>query len=190
MTWSGAYEAALRSIFQSLDPFDAPLSPRVACRALLYPVGYLLDRSQFEALFIAAQSVGDREICLSLAESPVPQASREATHWLIDSWDFEEYRELSGVGVLENVLYSPHAKWGMLISQEQHAVVGGDQAFVDALNRSFPSFQSSIQEFMAFWRDNHMRFGTEAGWLGPLLDHLYGPDRRREMLGSVPPRGS
>jgi len=178
--WEQEYAAGFRSVFRNVDPFNAPFSDTVESKALLYPVAYVLDRAEFVAVFQAASAVGDAAICASVVEGRVPVP--RGPHWRLEHWEYDEYRELQDLGVLENALYSPTGKWGLLVSHEQHALVGGSAVFVSALAKTFPDFEGSIDRFLAFWRENEVRHNSDTTWIKGLFVHLFGPDHAQAML--------
>jgi hypothetical protein len=161
-------------VFRSIDPFDAPLREAIGSRAILFPVAYLLDRPQFDAVVTAASLVGDHGICLSITEEFSGDSGAGASHWVLNRWDWHEYRDIGRAGVLENALYSPEGTWGILVSHEQHAVVGGSEPFLKALAAEFPGFRESRVEFLRFWYDLRDRRATDVSWLPELLAHVYG----------------
>jgi hypothetical protein len=173
-TWLREIAPTFRKLFRTTDPFDEPLAPEVEARALLFPVGYLLDREQLAAVLAAARSVGDDTFCVSVTEHTREDGNANNGHWKLAYWEVEEYLALSKVGVLENAVYSPQGTWGILLSQEQHGVVGGTEVFVGQLRATFPGFQRSVEAFLAFWRENERRHRANLEWVPRLLAHVYG----------------
>jgi len=134
-----------------------------------------LQRGQFDALRTAAQDVGDDELCVSITEEFDALDGSQAGHWIINYWEHSEYRDLGRVGVLENAIYSPRGIWGVLISHEDHAIVGAkEQRFIDVLKTHFPEFSAARDEFLAYWSDVKARREADVSWLPSLLQHVYG----------------
>lgn len=183
--WESRFRGAFASVFRSTDAFDTPLASTLEAKALIYPVHYLLEREQFDAFVEAARSAGDDAICLSVTEGFPTQPSDQQRHWLLEFWDFEEYQELTPIGVLENALYSPDGQWGMLISHEQHALVGGSRSFMSTLATAFPDFELSIAEFVATWCEARERDRVDTGWIVPAFEHLYGRAQTAALLPGV-----
>ena len=172
--WESEYGAAFRAVFQSTDPFGAPLTERMTWRGLLYPVPYLLEPEQFDAVVAAARATGDDRICISVTEEFDGLSGARAEHCLFDYWEGAEYQRLGAVGVLENAIYSPRGQWGLMMSHEQHAVAGGPRIFMDELASRFPSFEASLEEFLQSWAEYRDQRNAEVSWLETLLTHLYG----------------
>lgn len=183
--WNKVYGSAFRAVFQATDPFDAPLTAEMTARGLLYPVAYLLEPMQFAAVVTAARSVGDECLCLSVTEQFDGVSGTEAVHYIFDYWEGAEYQSLGEVGVLENALYSPSGQWGLLISHEQHAVVGGARMFWDTLVAEFPEIDSSLERFLQTWAGHARRRHVDTSWLSGLLTHVYGPERARAELAAA-----
>lgn len=181
LAWSKQAQTPFRAVFSSADPFGAPFSSAMSSRAILFPVAFILDRGQFAALFEAAAAVGEREVLLSVVEGSSSGRVR-GPHWRVGASDYDEYCALGEPGVLENALYSPSGLWGLLVSHEQHALVGGKQEFISTLEASFPKFRQGISAFLAYWRENRERRGTDTRWIVALLSHLYGQERSAGIL--------
>lgn len=175
--WSGQYRAAYERVFRSTDPFDAPLRPRN--RAILFPVAFTLDREQFESLVGAARAVGDEALCVTITEGDSSEQRPDDRHWLVDFWDFTEYQGLPALGALENAIYSPEGRWGLLISHEQHAVVGGCEAFMEALVGHWPDSERGMADFLTYW-DVAKAQGASTEWVRPFLIHVFGHDPREQ----------
>lgn len=180
--WESEYGNAFRAVFQSTDPFGAPFTERMTSRCLLYPVPYLLEPEQFDAVVAAARVTGDYRLCISVTEEFDGLSGARAEHYLLDYWEGAEYQRLSAVGVLENAVYSPRGQWGLMMSHEQHAVAGGPRAFLDTLASRFPSFEPSLEEFLQSWAMYHNQRNADVSWLETLLTHLYGREPTREAM--------
>ena len=183
--WERTYGDAFRAVFQSTDPFDAPLTDRMTSRGLLYPVPYLLEPEQFVAVVAAARTMGDDRLCISVTEEFDGLSGLKAEHYIVNYWEETEYQALGTVGVLENALYSPSGQWGLIISHEQHAVAGGSRSFWDALALSFPDVDSSLEQFLQTWAEHRRRRKADTSWVGTLLTHIYGPERARAEISKL-----
>lgn len=182
--WSLEMEPAFRRVFAATDPFGQPFETAVQSRALVYPVSYLLDATEFEALIDAARFVGDDMLGVSITETNEPLDAPTARHWVLKYWEGSEYRHLGDVGVLQNAIYSPTGQWGMLLSHEQHGVIGGSRDFMRRFAARFPAFEESVNGFLEYWNENHRRHNADISWLEPLLAHLYGIQSARELMSS------
>lgn len=180
-------EPAFTSIFQSIDPFGEPFRDRIAHRLLLWPVGFALDDAELAAVMDAVRAEGETSFCVSFLErpdedeSPKSDADARPWHWHIPLEQANEYRALTLP--FENALYSPSGKWGIMISHEQHAAVGGDQRFLQTLlNHRAIAAKSSPGRFLEYWQDAHTNWGAEVKWVPRLLDHIYGQDQAHRLM--------
>jgi hypothetical protein len=180
-------QKAFHSVFKSDDPYDEPFIPSVSRRAILYPIGYLLEPIEMEAVVKAARAVGDNAFYFSVFVKN-PEAEKDwqyqPFHFFIPMEDLDAYYSLGfPYEALENVIYSPNGLWGMTLSDEQHAVVGGPELFMETLFAHLPSLEDKhIQEFLDLWKYNRDRLGANIGWLPQLLRHVYGPAKARKLM--------
>jgi len=170
----------LKPVFISSDAFDAPFDPGVEARAVLYPVtGYHLSRDQFDALSAAAADVGeDRATCV-LTDPELRQVispARPRVEFALA--EYEAYRALTfgPIPLLgENAIMSAAGAWGVLISQEGHALIGGPRTFLDSFSRAYPrGLAADEAAFVAAWERNAASIGSETSWVGALLSHIHG----------------
>jgi len=170
-------------VFESNDPFNNPFNPGIHHRAILYPVAYQLEMTELQAIAIAAQAVGDDGFYFSVMERSDELEHVYPWHWYISLNSLEDYYTLSHPFVLENALYSPEGKWGIMISHEQHAVIGGSNLFLDTLIYHFPgSPEEHLEAFLDTWKANHLRVGTNIDWISNLLTHIYGVREAKRLL--------
>jgi hypothetical protein len=174
------------SVFTSNDPFNKPIASSLYCRAILYPIAYKLETIELQAVALAAQAVGDNGFYLTVTERPNEVEQDRPYHWYIPVEDLESYYKLSSPFVLENTLYSHEGKWGMIISHEQHAVIGGSDLFLDTLfSHLLVSADQQLTEFLSTWKENYTRFQTDIAWLPELLAHVYGEEKAKVLLMQV-----
>jgi len=178
-------QTAFHRVFRSSDPFNEPFQPVVENRLILYPVEYQLDRNHFVALELAANVTGESEAYLSLIEGATWGATKERDHWQIQlgSYPYEELRHNNGwFPLMENAIYSTTGLWGIVISHEWHAVLGGSKRFIEAYKANLPGAENEVFDFLTLWKDNKERLGSNTDWLPKLLAHVYGQDEAHNLL--------
>src|SRR5690349_20743363 len=126
---SSAMNRLLSTVFASFDAFDAPFQRGMSERFLLFPTrGYMLHEGQFSALAAAAAKGGDDEALCVITEGldygALPDRF-DAFKFPLASYREYARLEIEGPVLDENVLISRKASWGVVFSQEHHAVVGG-----------------------------------------------------------------
>lgn len=175
-------QAAFEAVFCMADPFGRPFRDEVEARDLLYPVGFRLDEEEFRALAEAAGKLGEGRAFLSEVEGYSGSKWATRNHWEIDLGVYP-YPQLASQGfidVMENAIYSTAGTWGLLISHEQHALIGGPPLFVSSLRGQLDRDHQG--DFLSFWRENLERFQSDLFWLAPLLEHLYGSGEAARLL--------
>jgi hypothetical protein len=81
----------------------------------------------------------------------------------------------------ENILLSPKGEWGIITSHEHHALLGGNQEFIDRIISSVPEIQNQVYEFLEYWK-YYKKNGTYVDWIPSLLEHIYGKDKSSQIL--------
>jgi hypothetical protein len=181
-------EQAFTAVFQSADPFDGPLRPTIESRIILYPTaGFTLYEDQYNALAQAAMAIGESEAILSFTWGYTGHDFEKRKHWKIEFGSYESYRSMSDriFMMVENTIYSTKGTWGVIISQERHAVIGGPRRFMDVLSAKLPDIDNQGKDFLATWKDRRNRLHSKIDWLPGLLTHVYGPDKAKELLAEV-----
>ena len=207
--------AAFTRIFASANPFRPPFLPVVEKRALLYPLeGCELYAEQFEALVAAARQVGETEMFISSVEllkdpHDASQWDESRTHYRIDL-NPEAYEEVmnSPLGLMRHAIYSVRSRWGLMVSEEMHALIGGPSAFVNALLGSLPppidlfrregievdpsispkmtSQEQMLRAWVLSWKELHM-IGSRIDWLPALVGSIVGLEQANVLLDEIRP---
>jgi hypothetical protein len=154
-------------VFVSDDPFGWPFAERIEAGLIFYPTeGYHLGKSQYEAMIVSAKSVGDDGFIVSITEG-VGNIIERGEHWWCEFPPYDEYLGLPLV--LENSLYSRNAAWGVMISHEDHGILGGEEKFVATLRKAYPQWQEDIMKVTETWKDN-----PNGSWVVDLLSKRAG----------------
>lgn len=161
-------KSAWRSIFSGNDHFEWPFRQEVEICRLFYPTdGLHLTKAQYSALTGSMQEVGESGFYLSIVESQGSAfLGRNWGHWSCDLPSYEAYGELRLT--LENALYSREGRWGVLISHEMHALIGGTSTFMAHLTKRYPHWAADLRLLREDWTDK-----ANADWLKPIMDRLY-----------------
>jgi hypothetical protein len=175
-------EPALRRVFQADDPFDQPFAPDVERRLILFPVYYELESPLLEALVTPSLEQSDSGFYLSVLERPAEKDQDRPYHWYVSASGLDAYRALGYPFVLENAVYSPEGKWGIMVSHENHALLGGTASFVDNVRNLVPNLDNQVFDFLAAWEHNKLEFGSSTDWLPTLVKHVYGEEAGETVL--------
>lgn len=112
-------------------------------------------------------------------------------HYIIDL-NYRSYEDLNEreyplafpLSFLEYSIYSTRGTWGIIL-EEDYALVGGSQAFMDSLKSHEPGIEKEVREYLRYMRDE-IKSGAHAdivrGWLPSMIEHIYGPAAAHSML--------
>ena len=169
--------AEMLRLFQSTDPFDQPFRDEVRERLILSTNILRLYKEQFIALAQAVQQLGEKECAISEVEGSAARIrgySRKAPseYWIIDFTEYEAYTNLPIMW--EHAIHSLRGEWGLIISSEHHAILGGSSRFMSAFKEFYPKWEQEREEFLEMWVGNRIKYGSKLDWLPGLLTHIYG----------------
>lgn len=178
----------LNRLFAHLDAYNKPFASQVEERRLLYPVGFVLKRTnpQFlSGLVSTARKLGDEGFYLSYITKPQRFApweikQDEPYNWYYPFADIDSF----SVHMREQILYSPSGQWGLMISFEDHGLLGGSSAFFDIMKTILPGFDNmnQVREFLADWKYYKEEHGVDIRWVPDLLFHIYGAKVAQRLL--------
>lgn len=165
-------------VFSTKDPFSEVFSNTIKHRIVLCPTdGYYLDYQQFNALINAAKFVGEDEYYLSEIEgNSFEKIEPDDGQYDYGHWEatcallYEDY--LLTPVALENAIYSLHAKWGVIISHESHAVVGGSEEFIEKFKEEYPVWEDGLKNFIKQWQYYQKEYNSDIEWLSNFLNYL------------------
>lgn len=163
--------AALK-LFRSTNPFDQPLRDEAKERLILTTRVYQLYEDEFEAIAYTARRLGETECAISEVEGKQVGEMERAEHWILDLNEFEAYKHIPLL--MEYALYSLKGEWGLIVSHELHAVLGGSTRFMNGFKSAYPEWKKEREEFLELWAENRVKYGSDISWLPGLLMHVYG----------------
>ncbi len=146
------------AVFDSGDAFGAPFQPRISQVIAFYPTAnYRLTEAQYSAVLAGIRCLGEDEFFISHTERARGAFDPRESGEHVDDWSCQlpTYAEYVSTPVfLENALYSASGAWGVLLSHEEHAVLGGTAAFVGAVKESYHEWRDDLRRLAEFWRAN------------------------------------
>lgn len=169
-------------IFTSNNPFEDCFSKDIKKINLIFPIdGYKLSKEQYNALMLAIRDIYvDEEVFLSEIEAesignifrPNSDNSKYVLkHWSVDlSSSYDEYAEMD-INV-ENAIYSSKNNWGIILSHEEHAVIGGDAKFLDVFKAIYTESENSIESFQKYWEYNRKHYNSDMEWYDIFIQSL------------------
>lgn len=165
------FEKPFEKIFKSKCAFGEIFSEQISEKLLLCPTdGYFLSEKQFDALLCTLKEICENEIIISITEYE-EMFSLNSQHWRFDTKT--EYSQYIKQDIyLENAIYSNKGDWGLLISHEDYAVLGGDKCFVDTFKKYYNAWIDDIANFKMAWEHNKKEYGSDLSWVSTLEKHL------------------
>lgn len=152
-------------IFASCDPFGIPFTDVISSYLVFYPTsGYHLDAVQYLAIIQAAKILGDEGFWVSEIEWQ-SIGFAQASHWWCAFPAYSEYEQLPLV--LENAVYSPRSSWGVMLSHEDHAIIGGSSQFIEHVKSFYPHWRADLEELRLSWSKHQ-----QSDWLDAILPQL------------------
>ena len=159
----------LSQVFSSDDPFGCPFKERFKDRLIFYQTeGYHLSERQYSAVINGLKEMREQGFFVSTIEGQGPNAER-GDHWWCECPAYDQY--LAIPLVLENAVYSRTGRWGLLISHEDHAVVGSQNEFVEVLRRRYPQWRTDLNDLREFWSDS-----GDPGWIDKAVGQAEKPE--------------
>lgn len=170
-------ECNFQKVFKNKDPFDNCFTENIQTKQLLFPTeGYYLQREQFDALRKAISQIGETNFYISEIEgdsfSDSPSSdSYEYSHLMGESSStFEDYVNVPIV--IENAIYSTYGKWGVIISHEGHAILGGSAELIETFKFLYPQYVTDKQRFIDHWRYNQKEYNSNIDWINEFMKQL------------------
>jgi hypothetical protein len=165
-----AEEAELKTtflkVFCSCDPFQIPFNNNISAYMIFYPTdGFYLNEKQYNSLLWSAIDSNDKSLLISETEWGMIDFD-DLNYWKGEAPDYEFYRKTPII--LENALYSTSAKWGALLSHEDHAIVGGSPQFIEKIKSYYPAWQADEDELRRVWKNN-----ANGDWVDTVLNQIH-----------------
>ena len=163
---------AFGKVFQTNDPFGEMFQLCIQEKQILCPTdGYYLSREQFKALQDSLVAMGEEKAYLSEVEADECFSDNSCSHWELSVMDpYEEYLKLPVI--LENSIYSLNGTWGILISQEEHAVIGGTRGFMVKYKEYYTNWFKGESNFRQKWEYNKKNYNSDLSWFSKFSSHL------------------
>lgn len=167
-------EISFNKTFMSKDPFENAFTETIEKKILLFPTeGYHLTEDQYQALMTAVKSINETEFVLSEIEGDCFTHSSDDGmykhgHWIVDTnTSYDEYQSLTLP--LESAIYSRKGNWGIMISHEEHAILGGNNIFIREFKENCHDWSASLERFLVQWQRNQNQYNSTIDWIPSFL---------------------
>ncbi len=157
-------------VFKNKDPFSNCFQKNIESRILLFPTEVLrLTEFQLNILMETIRIYDKEDIYISHIElKEYPNYINE--HWVISSdITYEEYDNMPFI--FENAIYSQTGKWGVIISHEEHALVGGKKDFIKKYLSIYKNSTKDVNEFKKYYDEAKKEYPRlNIDWVDELLE--------------------
>jgi hypothetical protein len=186
-------EPILRKVFVVDNPFGEPFSPDIATRKIVYPIYDYPNRNLLEALIKAASTEGDSGCYLSLFW----QSEGQPNHCYVPFSELVEgfATPSFGKGIAERlnmcifpgyILFSEQGRWGLMVSDERHGLLGDSSEFIRIFSEHVPNIDRQVYDFLEVMQDVRTDGSRKKlNWLLQMLSHVYGRENAVKIIKKV-----
>ena len=142
---------AWEGTFKSNEHFTMVFQPEIEC-CLLYPhtgASYVPDYL-YRAVTEAARAAGDRGFYVSETESEGNVFFDYPNHWWCEFPPHDDYYPLLP-NMVDNAMYAGDSSWGVAMSHDWHALVGGPEDFIRYIDESCPEWRQDVIRTIDRW---------------------------------------
>lgn len=156
-------------VFSDFDAFSPNVCDGLQKRIVIFPTdSYHLSETQFCALSRAINEVDDGSFFIS--ELGWREDSfHKGRHYRCHRPSFDMYTALP-IGV-ENAIYGKNGLWGVVISDELHAILACNNSFFEVFRQGYPAFDDDLRQFGEYWKEVEQR-GISIDWFDSFCSRL------------------
>lgn len=168
------------SLFAHDDAYRDPFQARIKHKLLLFYYSYGLHQKEpwLEPVVRTMQELGEKGFYLSVF------TLEGSDHWYVPVEEAGTFYE--STFPRENVIYSLTGQWGIIGSDEQHGIAGGNAFFYQAFLAATSDWDERLEMFLTYWKNLYLRDNeVKIDWLPILLTHIYGPVKMQSLLRNM-----
>jgi hypothetical protein len=173
-------EKAFLKVFAGTNPYDEPFQPNVTPRLLLYPFRWYLGDPWLTPLVENMEILGEEGFFVSALSRPSEEENIQSYHWYIPLSEAGKYGSV--VYSQENAIYSTNGTWGIICSDEDHAIIGGPDLLIFNIQKAVTDMDFRIQQFIEMWKGYYQTNGIDIQWLFAMFSHIYGVNAAKYIL--------
>ncbi len=166
------------SIFKSDDAFEKMFHENIKGKILLYRTnGCTLNKKQFTALMKTVNTFGESTCYLAVIEggflanatdkNDIYDSTPKEISTNISYEDYCKYRLMRN-----NALFSKQGTWGIIISHEDHAVIGGSVKFIKKFKTFYHDLAKNVKKFIEHWEYCKENYNVDLSWLPEFLNYI------------------
>jgi hypothetical protein len=182
-------ESILRQVFTNDDPTENPFSVNILERLIVSPWDNVKTKL-IEAVITAASNSGDKNCYLA----NLGQYKGEANHCYMSLTELHDENAYLSYGTvvdgvnldiflwIDYIIYSDRGSWGIMISHEDFAVIGGSSEFICKLHELVADLDRQVYPFLEKFKSLSVMLHRDFDWIPKLLTHIYGQDKAKQLL--------
>ncbi len=173
-------EKAFLKVFAGTNPYEQPFQLIIKHRLLLYPFRWYLSDPWLTPLVKTMKVLGEEGFFVSALSRSLDEENSQSYHWYIPLSEVDEYGSV--VYSQENAIYSPNGTWGIICSDEDHAIIGGPEILIANIQQTVTDMDFRTQQFIEMWKSYYQTNGIDIQWLFRMLTHIYGVNSAKYFL--------
>jgi hypothetical protein len=189
-------QKAFKTVFRTFDPFGSPFEPSVHGRLLVYePDGWKADNPwglSTGDLGVLLRVADDRDLERVFVSTVDPHDERwEESQYVLSPLSVDSYSHpgaRDAWAIVPHAIYPPSGAWGVITSDESHALLGGTRQFIDelqaGLGRSEDEMVAAWLEAWAGHQDRSVSGRRIGDWIPAQLAHVVGRERAEAALSA------
>lgn len=138
-------ENLIKKIFKSFDPFGPNIFEEKMRQRLILNTrgGFAITGEQYNVLKKTAEKFEEKYHYIGLIKD-----RKELVEIKRIPFSYKEYSKLYGKFIFwENILFSEETKWGIIISSEGFAIIGGEVDFMNSFKMNYPLYREHMMIF-------------------------------------------
>jgi hypothetical protein len=167
------------------DPFREPFTNEIEEKRILFYYRYFASLELMEKIQTSVQMVYGEEGFYILIRGWHPD-DRDIYRGIHHHWytSFDAYKEYLDTGetYLESAFYSPKGNWGIVSSDEDHAVIGGSLEFIQDLRMRISDLDNQVYGFLDLWQIYREKLDLPMEWMPIVMNHIYGEKKAKNIL--------
>jgi hypothetical protein len=190
-------EPSLRKIFLKPEPTEQMFGDNAQVKKIIYEY-WTPDEKIMDSITEVASRLGDTGFYFSIMQRPTESDLSNPYHYAsshtYDWWvPFEEVslfksQDVSIFGsayTLQNVIYSPHGKWGLIYSFDHFGILAGMREYIEPICENIPDIDRQVSEYITCLKQRKIDlsgYSFNVNWLPSLLERMYGVEAANKLL--------
>lgn len=172
----------VNNIFSNLNPYGKPFRNNIKPRLLLYDFRWGLHEPWIEPFVKTMNKLEEKYFYVTAIARPEAEKQKIPYHWYVPIEETADY--ISVVYSQETVIYSPVGSWGIICSDEDHALAGGSNILINEIKKSVKDLDARVYELIELWAYYYEQNSVDLSWLPKQLEHVYGQKKMVKFLSN------